>query len=191
MVPPDRAEEARALIARSGRGVRGGRRPEDEADGARGLRNLAPGSRLGRFQIVRVVGEGAMGVVYLADDPEIERPVAVKTLRAMSEASPAARVGSRGPVSEGSQARRPPAAPERRDRLRGRARGRHVSFIAMEYVDGESLNRAVSEDAGLDTAARARDRAPGRAGAPARARARRPPPRHQAGQHPRHDATGA
>ena len=59
------------------------------------MRNLAPGSKLGRFQILSVIGEGAMGVVYLARDPEIERTVAVKTLRAMAEASGAARASSR------------------------------------------------------------------------------------------------
>jgi len=42
---------------------------------------LAAGSRLGRFEIVGILGEGAMGVVYLAHDPQIERPVALKTLR--------------------------------------------------------------------------------------------------------------
>ena len=47
---------------------------------------LPPGSRLGRFEIAGVLGEGAMGVVYLAHDPHIERPVALKTLRAEAAA---------------------------------------------------------------------------------------------------------
>ena len=38
---------------------------------------LAPGSRLGRFEISSVLGQGAMGVVYLANDPQIGRPVAI------------------------------------------------------------------------------------------------------------------
>lgn len=117
------------------------------------MRNLSPGSRLGRFQIVRVVGEGAMGVVYLANDPEIERLVAVKTLREMSEASPAARSDLEARFVKEAK-------------LAGRlqhpnvvtvyevGREQDVSFIAMEYVDGESLNHAVAEGAGLDTAAR-------------------------------------
>ena len=42
---------------------------------------LPPGSKLGRFQIASVLGQGAMGVVYLANDPDIERPVAIKTVR--------------------------------------------------------------------------------------------------------------
>jgi len=42
---------------------------------------LRVGSKLERFEITGVLGEGAMGTVYLAHDPQIERPVAIKTLR--------------------------------------------------------------------------------------------------------------
>ena len=35
----------------------------------------------GRYRIVQEVGRGAMGVVYQAHDPEIDRMVALKVLR--------------------------------------------------------------------------------------------------------------
>ncbi len=41
----------------------------------------AGGQRIGRFEIVRVLGRGAQGTVYLARDTHLEREVAVKTLR--------------------------------------------------------------------------------------------------------------
>jgi serine/threonine protein kinase len=36
---------------------------------------------LGRYQVVRELGRGAMGVVYLGKDPTIQRHVAIKTMR--------------------------------------------------------------------------------------------------------------
>jgi serine/threonine-protein kinase len=42
---------------------------------------------LGRYQIEKVIGQGAMGVVYLGRDPKIGRSVAIKTLTLSSEFS--------------------------------------------------------------------------------------------------------
>jgi tetratricopeptide (TPR) repeat protein len=42
---------------------------------------LGRGDRIGRLVIERVLGAGAMGVVYAAEDPELHRRVAVKLLR--------------------------------------------------------------------------------------------------------------
>ncbi len=42
---------------------------------------LAEGGRLGRYQILRMLGAGAMGEVFLAEDPHIGRRVAIKTVK--------------------------------------------------------------------------------------------------------------
>ena len=100
---------------------------------------LPPGSRLGRFEISTVLGQGSMGVVYLANDPQIDRPVAIKTVR------PEALRGE--DASEIEERFRKEA------RLAGRlqhsnivtiydvGRDGDVYFIAMEYVDGKPLTR--------------------------------------------------
>ena len=103
------------------------------------MSTLPPGSKLGRFEIARVLGKGAMGVVYLANDPEIERPVAIKTVRPEA---------LRGESAAEIEARFLKEA-----KLAGRlqhpsivtvydvGRDRDVCFIAMEYVDGKPLTR--------------------------------------------------
>jgi hypothetical protein len=43
---------------------------------------LSPGTRVGRYEIVHWLGAGAMGTVYAAHDPDLDRRVALKLLRA-------------------------------------------------------------------------------------------------------------
>jgi tRNA A-37 threonylcarbamoyl transferase component Bud32 len=42
---------------------------------------LEDGRSVGRYRIIRFLGAGAMGEVYLAEDPHIERKLAIKTVR--------------------------------------------------------------------------------------------------------------
>ncbi len=95
-------------------------------------------ARLGKYQITEVLGEGAMGVVYKGFDPDIRRPVALKTIRQQ--------------LTDGSEFAASIAA---RFRNEAQAAGRlahpgivgvydygedaGVAYIAMEYVQGRSI----------------------------------------------------
>ena len=38
-------------------------------------------THFGRYRVQKVLGQGAMGLVYLADDPVISRQVAIKVIK--------------------------------------------------------------------------------------------------------------
>src|SRR5690242_16642798 len=52
------------------------------------------GDRVGRYTVLELLGEGAMGCVYAAHDPELDRRIALKLVRAerVSDARTRARV---------------------------------------------------------------------------------------------------
>src|ERR1700726_2216444 len=50
------------------------------SSGALQSNTIAPGLRLGRYEIRSKIGEGGMGEVYLAQDTDLDRPAALKFL---------------------------------------------------------------------------------------------------------------
>ncbi len=108
--------------------------------------------QFGRYEIVAELGRGAMGVVYKARDPQINRLVAVKTvalsgqepdeekefrLRFMHEAQAAGRLHHPGIVGIFDVGENP----ENGD-----------PYIVLEYVAGESLNRILAREKKLPLA---------------------------------------
>jgi serine/threonine protein kinase len=101
---------------------------------------LDGGRTVGRYRIERFIGAGAMGEVYLAQDPHIERPLAIKTVRLVG---------------------RPQEIEDRKKRLlrEAKAAGRllhpnivtlfdtgeagDVLYLAFEYVEGSDLSARV------------------------------------------------
>ena len=98
------------------------------------------GIRVGRYEILAEIGRGAMGIVYQARDPRIDRIVALKTIslsgqdlaeekeyreRFLIEAQAVGRLSHPGIVTIFDAGEDPET---------------HEPFIAMEYVQGESLH---------------------------------------------------
>ena len=52
------------------------------SDRERPLETLGRGTSVGRYLLVEPIGEGATGAVYSAYDPELDRQIALKILKA-------------------------------------------------------------------------------------------------------------
>src|SRR2546429_7914499 len=100
------------------------------------MMSLAAGTKLGRYEIRAQIGAGGMGEVYLAQDTQLDRVVAVKILSAeiardqqrlyrfLQEARAASKLKSAN-VAHIYEI--------------GEVEGHH--FIAMEYVEGQTRNQ--------------------------------------------------
>jgi serine/threonine-protein kinase len=102
--------------------------------------------RFGRYQILTELGRGAMGVVYQARDPKINRVVAVKTIslagqppdeereyreRFFREAEAAGRLSHPGIVTIFDMGEEPET---------------RAPYIVMEFVGGQSLDKVLARD---------------------------------------------
>lgn len=98
---------------------------------------------LGKYLISRVLGEGAMGVVYEALDPDIHRVVALKAIRAPLLAPDAHDLSASARFRTEAQAAGRLAHPNIVAVYEyGEAEGQH--YIAMEHVAGISLQALLS-----------------------------------------------
>ncbi len=101
------------------------------------LRELPAGTRVGRYVVEARIGRGAMGTVYAARDPDLDRKVAVKVLHAV-ELTDAARQKMRARLLREAQAMARLSHPDVIAVYDVGAFGDQL-FVAMEYVDGTTL----------------------------------------------------
>ncbi len=124
---PEAAEELRALLA------------PPQGPGEIGW--------LGPYRVLEVLGSGGMGVVYKAEDPQLKRPVALKAMLP--------RVAG-GPIAKRRFLREAQAAAAiKHDHIVtihqvGEDRG--APFLAMEFLEGESLHERLKRQSPLPIA---------------------------------------
>ena len=97
---------------------------------------LQPGTRLGRYEIRSLLGAGGMGEVYLAHDPELQRPVALKVLAAAVRADEDLRKRLEYEARAASALNHPNILTVYEIGTVDEER-----FIATEYVDGVTLRQ--------------------------------------------------
>ena len=92
---------------------------------------------LGRYQVEKELGKGAMGVVYLGKDPKIGRVVAIKTM-ALSQEFEGDELTERASAS--SARPRPPAACKHQNIVTIFDAGEEhdLAYIAMEFLKGRT-----------------------------------------------------
>lgn len=122
---------------------------DDEADACftcgRALGALTQGSIIAnRYEVLKPLGKGGMGMVYKAHDRMLEEPVAIKVLRAeyFNNAEMAKRF-----IHEIKLARK--VSHRNVCRIHEYGEDGTMRYISMEYVDGDDLKQLARETGGL------------------------------------------
>ncbi len=114
----------------------------EDSESAQGLVSIKPGDQFGRYFILEPIGYGGMGEVFLADDTQLERRVALKIPsldasenarnRFVNEAKAAANLHHPGicPVFDAGEINGHP-------------------YITMAYIDGQTLRDAGNVNGGI------------------------------------------
>ena len=105
-----------------------------------GPMNLAPGARLGPYEIRAPLGSGGMGEVYRARDTRLERDVAVKVLPTNLSSDPALRHRLEREAKAVSKLSHPQICT-----LHEVGHENGIDFLVMEYVEGETLEQRLTK----------------------------------------------
>jgi hypothetical protein len=124
-MPGDRSDDELARTATA---------PGSTSEPATAATPLELGTTLARYRLERALGEGGMGMVYAAFDPDLERRVAVKVLRTTEDAGDEARQRLLREARAMARLTHPNVVTVHEV---GTASGR--DYVAMELIEGETL----------------------------------------------------
>ncbi|QTN28106.1 protein kinase [Rhodoferax sp. AJA081-3] len=106
---------------------------------------MADIEKLGRYDIVRVLGKGAMGVVYEGRDPNLDRQVAIKTIRVQSLSAEAAseyEVRFRTEARSAARLHHPNIVS-----VFDSGQDGDTAYLVMEFIQGEDLKHHLENGA--------------------------------------------
>lgn len=134
--------ELTSALAGPSSGAPAARRPviaatQAEPEVAREVPILAANSSFGRYQIVRLLGRGAMGAVYLAYDTQLHRHVALKT--PSLGGSPQVIERFHREARAAAQLRSPYLCP-----IYDVGQIAGVYYLSMAFLDGQPLSQAIA-----------------------------------------------
>jgi len=101
-------------------------------------------SRVGRFEVRELLGRGGMGEVYLADQPELDRPVVLKALRRGDADDPASLVRFRREAQAAAMIQHQNVVA-----VHDFFTWRQEDYIVQEYVEGEDLGSILRREGAL------------------------------------------
>ncbi|MDO4550249.1 MAG: serine/threonine-protein kinase [Planctomycetia bacterium] len=99
-------------------------------------RFLEPGQMCNGFRLLQYIGGGGMGHVWLAEDEELHRCVALKVLDLQQNVSEDIILRFRAEAQAGASLNHPNIA---QVYTFGKCQALNILYIAMEYVDGENI----------------------------------------------------
>ena len=105
---------------------------------------------LGRYKILSILGQGAMGVVYKAVDPMIDRTVAIKTVNLNLSRDEAEEFEARfqQEIKAAGRLNHPNIVT-----IHDVGRNENMAYMAMEFLDGRELKDILAESSTVQTVA--------------------------------------
>lgn len=95
---------------------------------------------LGRYEVIKQLGKGAMGVVYLGQDPRINRTTAIKTFRFGDDFEPAEAEKMKQKFFREAESAGTLSHPHIVT-IYDAGEEQDLAYIAMEYLDGDDLQK--------------------------------------------------
>ncbi len=115
--------------------------PESQSKKLNASPGLKPSSTLGRFELRRILGQGAQSTVWLAFDPRMEREVAIKVLRPVSGANDQAIKHWLEEARSVGRVKHPSIVPV----FEADVQDQHA-YLVFEYVSGETLTQRLASN---------------------------------------------